>query len=260
MQQFSDAALPVVVDLAQKRRHRRERAPREIVPAVRCQECKDTGYLRANVPFGHPQFGKAIKCECRLARDKKEHRQRLWEQSNLDRLAGFREATFDSFQFWLPGVQEGYEAALAFVDARSGWLVLQGTNGCGKTHLAVAIARQCLDNGQAVLFGVVPDLLDELRATFSHRGDENFEEEVGKIRDAEVLILDDLGAESGTPWATEKLYRLLNYRYNARSMTVITTNQINLARIDPRIASRLRDRRLVRTVVMDAQDFREMEV
>lgn len=262
MQQFRDAAPSVIVDLAQKRRLRRglATAPRESAPTVRCQECKDAGYLRANVPFGHPLFGKAIECQCLLARRKETHRQKLWEQSNLDRLAGFQETTFESFQFWLPGVQEGYEAALAFADARTGWLVLQGTNGCGKTHLAVAVARQCLDNGAVVLFMNIPDLLRSLRATLSPGAEEHYDREFSKMCEAEVLVLDDLGVEQGTPWAIETLYLLFNHRYAARLATVVTTNHVDLVGIDPRIRSRLRDRRLVRTVIMDgAQDFRELE-
>ena len=80
------------------------------------------------------------------------------------------------------------------------------------------------------------------------------------MREAEVLILDDLGAESATSWAMEKLFQLLNYRYNACLATVITTNKTNLEGISPRVRSRMHDRRLVKMIDMaDAQDFREME-
>src|SRR5438045_7732005 len=101
MRRFSDEAPRVVVDLDEKRRLRRELAPTPRENAPPCQKCKDVGYLRANVPYGDPQFGKAIECECKKAQKKEAYRQRLWGQSNLDRLAGFRDATFDSFQFWL---------------------------------------------------------------------------------------------------------------------------------------------------------------
>ena len=86
-----------------------------------------------------------------------------------------------------------------------------------------------------------------------------YDDEFKKMREAEVLILDDLGAEQSTPWANEKLFQLLNYRYNARLSTVFTTNQVGLEGIAPRLRSRMRDRRLVQTVVMDAPDFRESE-
>jgi DNA replication protein DnaC len=58
-----------------------------------------------------------------------------------------------------------------------------------------------------------------------------------------LLVLDDLGTQSMTPWVREKLYQLFNYRYNAKLPTVITTAD-TLDEIDPRIRSRMLDRRL----------------
>jgi DNA replication protein DnaC len=117
-----------------------------------------------------------------------------------------------------------------------------------------------LEEGTIVLFAVVPDLLDYLRATFAPNAEEPYDEAFPKMREAELLVLDDLGAEQSTPWANEKLYQLLNYRYNARLPTVMTTNKIGLVGIENRIRSRLSDRRLVRMVTMaQAQDFRLLE-
>jgi len=60
-----------------------------------------------------------------------------------------------------------------------------------------------------------------------------------------------------TAWATEKLFQLINYRYNYRMPTVITTNHRLLAQMDERIRSRLSDLGLVRHVVIEAADYRE---
>jgi DNA replication protein DnaC len=228
---------------------------------VSCPLCNDRGYLRTNVPVGHPQFGKLIECQCKQARKNEARRQRLRDQSKIEQLAAFQEETFASFHFWLPGVEQAYEAAKQFAQTPQGWLVLAGNNGCGKTHLAVAIAKCCLEDGMTVLFAVVPDLLDRLRSAFAPTAEETFDEEFAKMREVEVLILDDLGSEQSTGWATEKLFQLLNYRYNARLATVFTTNKVGLEGIAPRLRSRLSDRRLVCTVTLaDAQDFREMEL
>jgi len=225
-----------------------------------CPHCKGAGYLRADVPFGHPLFGKPLPCDCKRARVNEERRRLLREQSQIDWLAAFREASFETFHFLLPSVQEAYEEALQFAQQPQGWLVLEGDNGCGKTHLAVSIAKYCLAEGAIVLFSVVPDLLDYLRATFAPNAEEPYDEAFTKMREAELLVLDDLGAEQSTPWANEKLYQLLNYRYNARLPTVITTNKIGLVGIENRIRSRLGDKRLVRTVTMtEAQDYRLLE-
>lgn len=230
-------------------------------PMVSCSQCQDRGYLRTNVPVGHPQFGKLVACKCKQARVNEGRRQQLIAQSKIEQLAAFQEETFVSFQFWLPGVRQAYEEAMRFAETPVGWLVLAGNNGCGKTHLAVAIAKRCLEDGHTVLFAVVPDLLDRLRSAFAPTAEETFDEEFAKMREVEVLILDDLGAESSTSWATEKLFQLLNYRYNARLATVFTTNKIGFEGIAPRLRSRLSDRRLVRTVTLtDAQDFREVEL
>ncbi|GCE24186.1 hypothetical protein KDK_79860 [Dictyobacter kobayashii] len=78
------------------------------------------------------------------------------------------------------------------------------------------------------------------------------------MRETRLLVLDDLGTEQNSPWANEKLFQLLNYRYNAHLPTVITTNLIGLAGIEPRIRSRMNDRRLVRIVAMEnVPDYRQ---
>jgi DNA replication protein DnaC len=234
--------------------------PKRVLPSLAfCTRCRNVGYVRANVPFGDPLFGKALECECKKQRKKEAQRLQLREQSKIDQLAGFQDESFETFQFWLAGVSQAFQEAAQWADALQGWLVMQGPNGCGKTHLAIAIAKRCLDNGAAVLFATVPDLLDYLRAAFSPNTEVGYDDEFQKMREAEVLILDDLGAEQSTAWANEKLFQLLNHRYNAHLPTVVTTNCIDLSGIAPRLRSRLRDRRLVQTVVMDAQDFREME-
>jgi DNA replication protein DnaC len=219
-----------------------------------CTRCKGAGYLRANVPFGNPNFGKAIACECKEAERKEKRRQQLREISNLD---AFRQKTFNTFNTQLPGVQDAYRAALDFETNPKGWLVLSGPNGCGKTHLAAAIANQALDNGAVVLFEAAPDLLDHLRAAFAPAATEVYDQLFSKMREAELLILDDLGAQQSSPWANEKLFQLLNYRYNLSMATVITGNPKGIQGVDERIRSRLSDTGLVRTINMErAQDYR----
>jgi len=72
-----------------------------------------------------------------------------------------------------------------------------------------------------------------------------------------LLVLDDLGAHQSSPWASEKLFQLLNYRYNSQYPTVITANKGGLGSIDDRVLSRLSDVSLVNSVIMDgAQDYR----
>lgn len=231
-------------------------APIAQSPKQGCPKCHGAGYLRADVPFGHPNFGKPIACECKEAERKEKRRQQLRDMSNMD---AFRDSNFRTFNSRVPGVQEAYEVAHDFAQDPDGWLLLVGPNGCGKTHLAAAIANQSLDSGSVVLFAVVPDLLDHLRAAFAPTAKEVYDQLFSKMREAELLVLDDLGAQQSSPWANEKLFQLLNYRYNMGMPTVITANPKGLQGVDERIRSRLTDISLVTTVVMDrARDYRPM--
>jgi DNA replication protein DnaC len=78
-----------------------------------------------------------------------------------------------------------------------------------------------------------------LRATFNPNSLTPYDKRFDEVRKAPLLVLDDLGTESATPWAEEKLYQLFNYRYNARLPTVITTaKDVDLK---PRLKSLLLD-------------------
>jgi len=101
---------------------------------------------------------------------------------------------------------------------------------------------------------VVPDLLDHLRAAFAPNSSVSLDQRFEEIRSARLLILDDLGTQSATPWAREKIYQLFNYRYNAELPTVITT--VNApGEMDPRLQSRLSDTRLCKIVIMSAPPY-----
>lgn len=151
-----------------------------------------------------------------------------------------------------------YETALAFARRPEGWLVFTGPSGCGKTHLSAAIANQCIKEGRLALFIVVPDLLDHLRSTFSPNSEISYDELFEQVRNAPLLILDDLGTQSSTPWAEEKLFQILNHRFNARLPTVITTN-VNLDDFSERLRTRLTDLSLSRVCVVEKSHLPVLE-
>jgi DNA replication protein DnaC len=222
-------------------------------PRWDCAVCRDAGWVRMDVPVGHPHFGKLWPCDCTLKKQdakKADEKQRI---SNLEAEA-FTRHTFEEFEV-LPGTEEAFAAALAFAQEPDGWLFLHGGCGVGKTHLAVAAAQEIRKLNGNVIFAVVPDLLDHLRATFDPGSGAGYDERFTMIRGAFLLVLDDLGTENTTPWAREKLYQIINHRYNERLPTIVTSNQDH-ARMDERVVSRLLDRGLTRDVVMDAEDFR----
>ncbi len=180
--------------------------------------------------------------------------------SNLDGLVRY---TLDSFRPDGVGLTKEkrrnlrtvYEVTRAFAKAPRGWLVLLGGYGCGKTHLAAAIANEQVTQGLPALFVVVPDLLDHLRASYSPNSPTTYDKRLNQVRNAPLLILDDLGTQSSTEWAQEKLFQIFNYRYNARLPTVVTSNQ-ELEAVDVRIRSRLADPDLVQICTILAPDFR----
>ena len=144
---------------------------------------------------------------------------------------------------------------MTYAQHPSGWLTFHGGYGCGKTHLAAAIANHRLNLGHPVLFINTPDLLDHLRGAFGPNSEISYDERFEQVRNAPLLVLDDFGAQSRTPWAQEKLYQILNHRYNERLPTVITTNE-KLEAIDERILSRLQDRTVSTVIGIIAPDFR----
>jgi DNA replication protein DnaC len=161
------------------------------------------------------------------------------------------EQQFRNFDLRVPGLhaeereslESAFRAAMAYAEEPTGWFVLQGANGCGKTHLAAAIANRALANSQGVFFAVVPDLLDYLRASFAPGHESPYDELFDKVRNIDVLILDDLGAQQTTQWAQDKLYQVVNYRHVSGLPTVVTTDQSldRLQEAHPRIVSRIAD-------------------
>lgn len=218
-----------------------------------CPRCGGTGYLRYDVPYGDPRFGQLQPCGCRTREIAAGRAARFRELSRLGPLEAKRFHTF------LPekGVNAFSRDALAtalriaheYAEAPAGWLVLTGPSAGGKTHLAAAIANELLDRAEGALWVFVPDFLDHLRTTFNPQSEVTYDDLFTAVRDAPVLILDDLGAHSSSPWAEEKLYQILAHRYNARLPTVITTAKL-LDSFDGRIRSRLTDPELSRLVAV----------
>jgi DNA replication protein DnaC len=247
-----------------------------------CPICKGTGLVREDVPVGHPDFGKLFPCVCQQASYRSREVARLRTLGNLEAYAHKTFTTFEiDYTILEPSeahlrqifrdlsearrqslseaqrraAKTAAEIALRYAEAPDGWLLFEGGYGTGKTHLAAAIANAVIERGAPVLFITAPDLLDHLRGAFGPNSESAYDELFERIRRAPLLVLDDLGAESPTAWAVEKLYQLFNDRHRYRLPTVVTTNR-DPAQIEPRIRSRLLDQDLTRSVRLALPDRR----
>lgn len=219
-----------------------------------CPRCRGAGFYVMDVPYGNPNFARPIKCECRLRQDQDRAVEELRRLSDLD---PFLDKRFENYDASRRGCTEAAELARRFADDPYGWLILVGTTGCGKTHLAAAIANTVIGRRMQVLFAVVPELLDELRNTFAPGSEMRYSEVLDGIQATPLLILDDLGTEYPSAWAGEKLYQIFNSRYNNRLPTVVTMNPKAWHDLDDRVKSRMSDAELARVMLMrDAADYR----
>lgn len=99
-------------------------------------------------------------------------------------------------------------------------LILMGSSGNGKTHLAASIANCLADRGIMCQFGTFSDFLEELRQEFSS----DTRTMLAKLKTVPMLVIDDLGQEKRTEWTQQVLYDIVNYRYEHLLPLVITTN------------------------------------
>ncbi len=221
--------------------------------------CGGLGYVRADLPVGHPQFGQLFRCSQLEGAAPK----RVDLLRKLGNLEAFADKTFANFTSAPPGVNPREQAtldyalrgAMQYARDLKGWLLLQGMYGCGKTHLAAAIANARLALNEPVLFVTAPDLLDHLRNTYSPSSEIGYDELFDRVKNAHLLIIDDLGVENPSAWAHEKLFQLLNHRYTHQMPTIITTNA-ELEALDARIRSRLLDDSVIHHIKIEAPDYR----
>lgn len=229
--------------------------------------CNGTGYVRPDVPPGHPLWGRAVPCACQLEARHVARMARMVKRSGMTEQVR-RRWTFETFDPSTcaggAAAQRAMEAIKAkcetYAQAPEGWLILTGAVGSGKTHLAYAIAGAGLDRGIPVYASTVPDLLARLRASYA---DDSYTGWVEDLKEVELLVLDDLGAGRETDWSADVLYQIVNARYVERMPMVVTTN-LDLSAgcgIEARLLSRLLEGTrakggFARVLTLPAADYR----
>jgi DNA replication protein DnaC len=108
-------------------------------------------------------------------------------------------------------------------------LLLMGSCGSGKTHLAVSALRQIVLRGHIGLFYDYRELLKEIQGSYNPESQSSELGVLEPVLTADVLLLDDLGANKPSPWAMETVGHILNSRYNEKRVTLLTTNYLDNA-------------------------------
>ena len=181
----------------------RDEESRGIIPVVRTEG-------------GH--FSEVVRL-CKYERQRREQAKiaRLLASSGVPRL--YAESTLEDYRETEHN-RKAIEAARWVLGGEDS-VYIYGETGTGKTMLASIIANEAARRGRSVIFSSVPDLMADIRASFGSR---QTAEIVEQVKDAQLLILDDLGAERATQWVGEQLFAIINARYSERRQTVITSN------------------------------------
>ncbi|WP_078665681.1 MULTISPECIES: ATP-binding protein [Carboxydocella] len=153
---------------------------------------------------------------------------RLLKESKLGER--FMTRKFENFQVTTKNKQ-AYEIALKYAKEFEKYkkqglgLIFTGSYGTGKTHLAAAICHELILQGYQPIFGTMINLLEKIKATYDDDyARENEEQVINKYINCDLLIIDDLGKERPTEWAVEKLYYIINSRYEKNKPILITSN------------------------------------
>ncbi len=188
--------------------------------------------------------GQVAKCDCgvwdreqfRLAIQRARIPRRYLNKS----LKEFKAAPRDARRKVLKDGAASY--AMAFSHEEDRGLLLRGTTGSGKTHLAVGILIEILNRGYNGLYCNVTDLLARLRDSYSNPSADRESQILEEMENTDLLVLDDLGAEATTDWVRDRIYLIVNRRYESAKPTIVTTNCDDAElreRIGPRTTSRL---------------------
>jgi len=210
--------------------------------------------------------------------EKKDER-REWELARRDaRVAALQERsgltkrlkrhTFANFKPYVsPSAARAFEKVEEYLGAwdqnreEGRGLYLCGGVGTGKTHIAVAVMNEVMRRKRVPsLFVTVPELLDNLRGAYNDPG-RDIDEWMDAVKNADFLVLDDLGAEKPNPWVRERLFVIVNHRYRAELPTVFTSNigPKDLSdQLGERTASRIIE--MCDWIALEGEDYREVSV
>ena len=194
-----------------------------------CPICHDT-HWKSIVADGVEQV---VRCDCWRG----DLAKRLLSDARIP--PRFSRAELDTFEHDMDTQRAAWRKATAFVDAFpvvERGLLLYGPHGVGKTHLAIGILKACIRaKGARAFFFETRELLRLVRDTYNRSVEETEMEVLAPLLGADLLVLDDLGAERTSEWVQETLGLVVNTRYNAKRPTIFTSNLVDTPdNTDPR--------------------------
>jgi DNA replication protein DnaC len=204
----------------------------------------------------------ARPCECR----KKNSQNKLIEKSKVPKR--YYNCHFQSYKVSTPSQQKAFnfasKLAMEYPAIERG-LLLTGTVGVGKTHLAVSIIKALTERGFSSLFYEFGSLLKEIQDSYNPNTKSSELKILSNVFEAEILVLDEIGASKPTDWVKDTMAHVINTRYNDKKLTIFTTNYPDERKSDKdetledRIGVRLRSRlfEMCRTVKIEGNDFRQ---
>ena len=144
-------------------------------------------------------------------------------------------------------------------------LLLMGTCGVGKTHISVAILKALLEKNVPCLFYDFRDLLKEIQDSWNSATQSSEMDVLSPVYQAEVLVLDELGASKPTEWVKDTMTHIINKRYNDKKVTIFTSNYLDsktnqfdetlTERVGERLRSRLHE--MCKVVPIIGDDYRK---
>lgn len=195
---------------------------------VYCGKCRTRKQYRLTLPWTGEERAVPTPCQCRLAEIEKEElraKRIEWEKKiDLMRRDGI---TDDEYLKWTFDKDDGAHPKITEVAKKycNEWSMMRERNigilfyggvGTGKTFMAAAIANELLSQGVRVLMASSINLIGGITAYSDNITD--------KVMNVDLLVMDDLGAERGTPMALENLYKIIDTRYRSGKPMVVTTN------------------------------------
>jgi len=192
-------------------------------PETACSICGGTGWREV----AGSKERTVVRCECRV----KGRAERLLVAAKIP--ARYEHCELSTFKYDPENPEDAKlgKAKLAagrFVEeypVEKTGLLFVGTVGVGKTHLAVGIVKALIrDKGVPCLFCDYRELLKSIQNSYNATVQATEMEVLRPVFDAEVLVLDELGAVRSTEWVFDTLNYILNSRYNDNKTTIITTN------------------------------------